>query len=571
LPDNPLLGPTGQSSNPNPFQQGASANLSINTSSAQKAMEDLQRSLEGMMKSFGGTWEKTVNDRLAAEERLYKLVGDRARAREAELKRYRNEAIAAIEVEEKATLSRYEHEIQAGKRTQDELARYQKDTADKKLSINKEVDRQIARESSPLGRLRGLAGAAGEAVGGPIGGLISGAGNLLTNPYALIAGAVLEMLNTKAAFTATGARLAGAGFGLGAGAGVGLGFTTGLFNQSAFGPAGLLGQALSADQQRAIIGTMAGSRTMIDQARASGGFEAIRGNLGLFANILPDASKEMELFTEATKDLGMSQKDVKNLFISSRVNMKDVNITQLDAIRAQMDMSKSLRNITNDGVVAADVLDNVGGFLEKLGTMSEGERLRITSGIAQAGANLTLPQIAGMFAFTQGRMPNLQTEVFGENGLLKHGGVFGLMGGFLGKVGNQFKDPNQRLFAADMLRQQFMPGLRLQDVPEFFNIANAAAQPGANMEDITRRFTALEHKTPAQAAADGIATLANIVDPIKRLENVFSNFWTMLDDRINQIISHFPHMSGFHLNSSKTPTPRDIARFHAPADYYKNH
>ena len=46
---------------------------------------------------------------------------------------------------------------------------------------------------------------------------------------------------------------------------------------------------------------------------------------------------------------------------------------------------------------------------------------------------------------------------------------------------------------------------------------------------------------PAELAmAEGIATLVNIVDPIQRLENVFTNFWTMLDDRINQVIMKIP-------------------------------
>ena len=52
-----------------------------------------------------------------------------------------------------------------------------------------------------------------------------------------------------------------------------------------------------------------------------------------------------------------------------------------------MEMQKALRNITNDGTVAASVLFNVGGFLKSL-ELSEAERLRMTLGIAQAGANL---------------------------------------------------------------------------------------------------------------------------------------------------------------------------------------
>ena len=569
-------GPSGQPSPSNPFAQGQGmkADVSLSTGSAERTMADLQNVLEKTAKSFGVAFNATTKDTLKGQENFYKYIGDKENERRVALERYKRAAIDSIDEETKARIKSYEEE----KHSQEEVSRYSaglnKKAAEDKLHIGKETDKQLARSTGIGGVIRGVTSSLGGQIGGPIGGLISSAGNLLTNPYALAIGAILEMFNTKAAFTKTGIQLAGAGMPLGSGAGAGLGFATGLFNQSTFGFAGNLGQALSASQQRDIIGTMAGSHTMIDQARAQGGFGAIVGNLGLFANVLPDASKEMELFTEATKDLGMSQKDIKNLFVSSRVNMKDVNITQLDSIRTQMEMQKSLRNITNDGVVAADVLGNVGKFLKSMGTMSEGERLRVTSGIASAGANFSLPQIAGMFAFTHGRMPNLSTEVFGENGVLAHGGVFGLMGGFLGKVGSQFKDPNQRLYAADQLRQQFMPGLRLQDVPKFFDIANAASQPGANMDDIAKRFKGLESHSFASLTAEGISNLANIVDPIQRLENVFSNFWTMLDERISNIITHIPGMSSFHLTSYMPKgrmSPRDIGRFAAPADYYKNH
>jgi hypothetical protein len=61
-------------------------------------------------------------------------------------------------------------------------------------------------------------------------------------------------------------------------------------------------------------------------------------------------------------------------------------------------------------------------------------------------------------------------------------------------------------------------------------------QPGANIPALTKQFEALERKTPQAAMAEGISTLAEIVDPIKRLENVFTNFWTMIDARINRLI-----------------------------------
>jgi hypothetical protein len=534
LPD-PLLGPTGQPLNPNPFIQQQT--VSVNTQPAEQAFANLQKVLDNITKSFGANWEKVSHDGMAAQERFWRYVGDKAAEKQIALKRYSSEAIAGIEAEKNAKIAAYEAEERAGKRTHEELRKASinasEEAAKAITQVNDETARK-ARQSTGLGGfIRGRAGAISEAIGGgPVGSLITTGASILTNPWALATGAVLQMLNTRAEFARTGVQLAGAGFRLGGGAGTGLEFATNLFG----GPLSNLGQALSRDQQREIIAMMAGSRTMVDQARTGGGFAAIRGNLGLFANILPDASKEMELFTDATKSLGMSQRDITNLFISTRVNSERLKITQLDAIATQIEMQKSLRNITNDGLVAATVLGNIGGFLKGMGTTSEVERNRITLGIAQAGANLTLPQIAGMFAFTHGgRIPNPE-QIFGEQGLLRHGGVFGLMGGFLNQVGGQFTDPTQRMFAADVLRQQFMPGLRLQDIPQFFNIATAMQQPGANIPALTKQFEALERKTPQAAMAEGIATLAEIVDPIKRLENIFTNFWTMIDARINRLI-----------------------------------
>jgi len=534
-----LLGPSGQPIQPNPFMQ--QQNVSVNTSSAEQALAGFQKTMDGMIKNFGAGWDKASHEGMAAQERFYKYIGDKAAERQIALKRYSTEALAGIEAEKNAKIAAFEAEERAGKRTHDELKRASVTANEEAGRAVTRVNEETARKAKQSSGFGGLVRGARDAlvnVGGPIGGTVAGIGNLIANPMvaipAAILGSALEMLNTRAEFTRTGAQLAGAGLRLGSGAGAGLDFATNLFGS----PFGNLGQALSRDQQRAIIGQMSGSRTMVDQAMG-GGFGAIRGNLGLFANILPDASKEMEIFTDATKSLGMSQRDITNLFVSSRVNSEKLKITQLDAISTQIEMQKALRNITNDGTVAAMVLGNVGGFLKNMGTTSESERNRISLGIAQAGANLSLPQMAGMFAFTHGgQIPN-PSQVFGENGLLRHGGVFGLMGGFLQQIGSQFKDPTQRMFAADQLRQQFMPGLRMQDVPKFFDIASAMQRPGANMADLGKQFAALEGKTPQAAMADGINTLAQIVDPIKRIENVFTNFWTMVDARINKIVQAF--------------------------------
>jgi hypothetical protein len=540
-----LLGPTGQPLQPNPFQQpqqNLSGTVSVNTQPAERAFADLQKVLDGLMKQFGVNWDKASHDGMAAQERFWHYIGDKQKEQEQALKRYNSEAIKGIQAERDAAIAALDAQKMAAGDLAREKDRIVKEAAKKELDVTVETERKKRQSTGYGGMVRG-AGDVLSKVGGPLGGMATSIANLVANPEvaipATIIGSLLELASTHARFAETGARLAGAGFGLGAGNKVGENFDLGLFGPK--GAKGFFGAALSSDEQRRIIATMAGSRTMIDEAREKGGFGAIRGNLGLFANVLPDAAKEMELFTAATKDLGMSQKDITNTFISSRVNSERVKITQLDAISTQMEMQKALRNITNDGLVAANVLGNVGSFLERMGTTSEGERNRMTLGIAQAGANLSLSQIAGMFAFTHGgRIPNPE-QVFGEGGVLKHGGVFGLMGGFLQQIGNQFKDPTQRMFAADALRQQFMPSLRLQDVPQFFSIANAMQQRGANMEDLTKQFEALEKKTPQVAMSEGINTLVQIVGPIKQLENVFTNFWTALDARINRILSHF-HM-----------------------------
>jgi hypothetical protein len=57
--------------------------------------------------------------------------------------------------------------------------------------------------------------------------------------------------------------------------------------------------------------------------------------------------------------------------------------------------------------------------------------------------------------------------------------------------------------------------------------------------DYGKEFEKLEKKNPQIAMAEGINTLVQIVAPIVRLENVFTNFWPMIDERINKLFDHF--------------------------------
>ncbi len=550
MADSPLLGPNGQPlSNPFASQSSTSTNLNINTQSAQAAIADFSKLLEKLTSNFSIDWEKAVNESLSKQERFYRAIGDKENERRASITRYKNEAIAAIDAETKAKLASIDEQMRAGKLAHDQAEKEKTNLTLKASSERKTIEeksgRRIAMEGGIGGFIRNKTAEMGASVGGPIGGLISGAGSLLTNPYALGAMAVLEMFNTRAAFASTGGQLANAGMRLGSRTGAGLDFTTSLFGQNAFGG---LGQALSQGEQRAIVAQMASSRTMIDQARGAGGFQDVRNNLGLFANVLPDASKEMELFTDATKNLGTTQHGITDMFVSSRVNAERLKITQLDAIKVQMDMAKALRNLTNDGAVASSMLYNISGYLTSIGA-SEAEKQRIGVSVAQAGANLTLPQIAGMFAFTHnGKIPG-PADLFGDGKILGNNGEgpFGLMGSFLTKVGKQFKDPTQRMFAANQLQQEFLPGLRMQDLPHFFDLTEAMMSGKITGAQFSKEFKGLEGKTPQAAMADGIQMLVQIVDPIKRLENVFSNFWTMVDEKINQIFAKLGKTMPFNI------------------------
>lgn len=566
-PSNPFIWTPGQ-----PTEMKADA--IVDTSSAKVAFKDLEQLFKQMMKSMGNDWDNVTNESLKKQEKLYNAIGDKQNAHRAMVIRLKNEAVAAIEEEKDKKLAALDMQIRAEQDNANKVKQLEQEklaistkVESEKADIEKKTVRELSRETGLGGLIRGKTANAGAMIGGPMGGLISGAGEMLANPYALGAMALFEMFKTKAAFTKTGAELAGAGFGLGSGAGVGLNFATKLFSPTMAGPFGRLGQALSQGEQQAIIGQMATSRTMIEQTKGTGGFEEVRNNLGLFANILPDAAKDMEIMTDATKNLGMTQKDITNTFVSSRVNAEQLKITQLDAIKTQMDMAKALRNLTNDGAVAASTLSNITDYLNSIGA-NEAEKQRIGVSVAQAGANLTLPQMAGMLSFTKGINPmskDMEKSLFGENGrggiLGKEGtGPFQLLGSFLTKVGDQFKNnPMAKIFAADQLRQQYLPGLRLQDTPQFFQLTADLQKGGMSQEEYARRFADLEKKTPQVAMVEGLKTLSEIVDPIKRIENVFSNFWTMVDDKINHIFQMLGKASPFNIFKGIGST-KNIAR-----------
>jgi hypothetical protein len=537
-----ILGPSGQPLPPNPLLSQKS-DIPVNTGSAQKAFADLQRVLDNLIKSFAGNWEKVTSDRLKAEERFYRAIGDKDKERKVMLQRYRDEAIAAIKAETDASLDGLKAKNLATGEFERQNTEITRKAAEDRARIESETMKQMRRGAGLHGVVERVTAFAG-GIGGPVGSTVAGFGNLITNPWtaipaAMIAG-VLGALEQKAAYARTGVALGGAGLGFGIS---GERFTDRLF-------AGISKDALSPEQQRQLVGTMAGSRGLAGQAETTAGIAGFRSNLGLLANIIPDVGKNTEFLTAATKAFGAEQ---SNLITSSYVNASRMKITNTDALQTQFEMQKALRNITNDGTVAASVLFNITDYLKDIGA-SEDEKNRIGLAVGQAGANLTLPQIAGMFAFTHGgRIPGPE-DLFGAGGPLgnKGTGTFQLMGEFLTKVGSQFQDPTQRMFAAGQLQTQFMPGLRLQDIPKFFDIANSLMSKNMTPGQAAEEFKKMEGRTPQVAAAEGINKLVTILGPETRISNELKNFSKNLFDAINRLIDAINGRGRFNVPSPLT-------------------
>jgi len=530
-----LLGPSGQPISSNPFtqSQGMKADVSLSTGSAERTMADLTNVLEKAAKSFGVAFNATTKDTLAGQERFYRYIGDKENERRTSLERYKRAAIDSVNEETKFAIASYEEKARAAKRSQEEINKGKIDLAKKADSQIKSITQEAEKRSQGPGlfgkALEGVQGF-GNKIGGPIGGMISGAASLAADPYvaipAAIIGAILKVLGTESAFVKPGAALRGAGLTGGSASELGLGFNERVF--AGLGVGTLLGSGgiLSQEEKIKIIGTMAGSRSMIDQTKGPGGVEALTKNMGLFGNILPDVAAQMEIFTSATKDLGMSQSGISNLYHTSALGAKALNITQMDAIKTQMTMTQALRNITNDGTVAAITMSRMSEVLKATGA-SEAERQKYLVGFAGAAASLPLDKIAGLFAYTHGgKMPTM-TELYGTNGKggmlgTEGSGVFGLMGSFISKVGGQFQDPVQRLFAASKLNAELGLGISTRDMGQFFNITEQFQGGKIGDKEYKEGLAKLQAES-GKTVQEGLADLAKAVTPMTTLTNWFES------------------------------------------------
>jgi len=520
-------------------QQNMKSSVSIDTSSAQTALDKLHSELDKITKKLGAATLSSIDDNLKAQETFYKYIGDKENERRTNVERMRRAAISSIQDETKAQIAAYEERARVAKTSDSEIAKNKLAYAEQANRQISKIDTESAKRAAGPGMFqRGVTGVqnVGSKIGGPIGGLVSGAANLIAAPEisipALLLAALIKVTEKEAQFTKTGINLAAAGFGdpsakSGATAVSGRAFTSAIFDNGFNG-------ALNQSQQQAIVSQMTASRTLVGQ-----GAGGIRHNMGLFGNILPDVSKQMEVFIDVTKNLGMSQKDISKTYFQSSKIAKDLNINQLDALSAQIGMQKALRNITNDGTVAASVLDSIGGFFKRAGA-TEGERVTLSAGVANAGANLGLSDMAGMLAFTKGLSPTsegMRSAIFGgvdgKGGMLgkEGGGVFGLMGDFFTKVGNQSKNPMERMFIADSLNKQFGLGIQTKMLPEFFGLAEQLRTGKMTREQFSADAEKLSNKGK-ELAITGMDKLVDVVDPISRIANWVDRFFTELDTRL---------------------------------------
>jgi hypothetical protein len=540
LADSPLLGPNGQPiSNPFFSQQNAKSDVSVNVRPAIEAFNDLQKVLDGVAKNFGSAFQNTIKNNLKDQEQFYKLVGDKENERRVNVDRLKRAAIDSVNEETKAQIAAFEQRAQAEKASSESISRGKLDLALKATKQISDIEAKAAANAKGPGILgRSLQGVQNVAsrIGGPIGGLVSGAANIIAEPEVAIPGAIvaalLEATIQKSKNIKVGLQLAGAGAGPLSQTGFGAEATAQSLSDRVFG--GISIAALGPSERRDLLTGMAQSRTLVGQAGTTAGASGLTGNLGLFANILPDASKEMELFTDATKNLGMSQRDISKTFFQTAKSSKDLQITQLDAISAQLEMQKALRNITNDGTVAANVLDTVGSFFRGIGK-SEAETTRMTLGVASAGANLSLEKILGMSTFVNGKMPTV-SDLFGTPavgiGPNNQGTInnpFALMGNFLTKVGGQSKNPLEQIMMANQLNKDMGLGIQLQDLPQFFKMASTLGKVGGTKAEDFAKQTEEMAKRGKRLSIEGMEHLSEIVSPIQKMAQWTEEFFNRLE------------------------------------------
>lgn len=535
-----LVGPTGQpvgSNHPFTSQGGQSpAAVTVSTTGAQAALDQL-------LGSFKSNWDKADQDRLKAEENLYRSLGNLSRAHAAQMTRQKDEFISKIKESTNVQIQEFEREVQAGKRTAEDLENFKAkkalETQNSIASAERETLRKIAdeRKKSGINAIGSGISSVGQKIGGPVGGALSSVGGFVSE-IATPGGALLLALSglvslalAKAERDAQtiriGASFAQGGSSLSLAGGQVAGMQGRIF--------GGLGSAISARDQEKLIGVMSASPQLLNEATTSN--KGFLNTVGLFANVMPDATEILKTMTFASHDLGMSNKDLVNTFTSVRVNQHLLNMSFNDTLETQMSMQKSLRNITTDGSVAASVLTNISGFLTKIGASNE-EKARFAGAVAGGVANLSLSQIVGMSGFVNGGRLPTHEQLFGmgQNSLVG-GGTPALLGGFLSKVGAQ-AGPGGTLqsdLVADQLRQQFLPGLPLRGVSDFFQLTSDLQKGNITPEQYGKKFQEMEGSTPQALMASGITKLANALGPMGELEVFLGNKFKDLIDAINHL------------------------------------
>lgn len=535
-----ILGPSGQPLQPNPFQQGQSS-LPLNTSAAQKAMADLQKSLEGLLGSFRNNWDKATQERLRAEETFFRSVDKLSKSNHANLLRQKDEYISKIKQEANAQIEAEQKKFSEGKRTAEELATFQIRTA---LDVSKKVseaEREVTRKRTEELKKSGFLSSSGQflgQVGGQVGGVhgaaISGVGSalgLLANPafdvaaiIGLAVAAAFKIGEQEAQKVRIGASLAAGGLGIAAGGAAAAGIERG----GLFGP--LFGTALGAKEQEKLVGTMAGSPQLLKDATTSN--KDFLDTMGLFANVMPDSTDIIKEMVKESTSLGMSFKQMQQTFANVRVNQYSLNSSFQDTLTTQLAMQKSLRNLTSDTGVAASLINNLGTYFDKIKASPE-ERQRMATGFASSIANLSLSQIVGMAGFVGGGKLPTHDQLFGGANPLVGAGTPGLLGNFLSKVAGQAgpRGSLQADLVADQLRQQFLQGSRLQDVGSFFQAVDALKGGKITSAQFSKKFETLEKNTPQGLMADGIQKLGTVLGPEGQFEKFLSAFFTkMIED-----------------------------------------
>ena len=399
MPD-PLLGPSGQPLQPNPFTQGSqSVTPKLDVSSAQQTYDAFMSHLEEAMSKNFRDREKLIKNLTAGEEDYWKMSTRYANSYAGIINQQHEQRLRDIRQERDA-------EIDRAKRSEDGLKnlasirdKYQKQEQEAYRQHDAQQNR-ISTVSKLHGGVTRAAGTvfpeAGAALGG-IGVLVAESATgigLFVAALELAAKAAVSLSERQAELGRSSAGLIAAGYAVGTKGAKSEDIREALFGGVFTGIAGV-------GAGRKALGTLSGAPALLGESTSH--IEKFQNTLSAFGNIIPDINEDVDMFSKNSRALGLDLNGLNNVYgVSRRAaqlmggSLKDWNVNQRDTIDMYTDLQKSFRGFTTDADVAAGSLLGLSANLKNLFQVLKKEKQPFNLLVLGSGVKVLLPCLVYM-------------------------------------------------------------------------------------------------------------------------------------------------------------------------------